>query len=88
MKTTNLFAENIVIQHLKTLPRNQWGEEEILHMYQELETLKTELSICSVVPTTVGYRVQLQLMYSWLNNHRVAYEEERELMAHKQAMYA
>lgn len=85
---TNLFADNIVIQHLKHLPRNQWGEEEILHMYQELETLKTEISICSVVPTTIGYRVQLQLMYAWLNNHRVAYEEERQRMVRKQEQYA
>jgi len=84
----NLFKDNIVIQHLKTLPRNQWGDEEILHMYKELETLKKEISICSVVPTPIGERVQLQLMYAWLNNNRIAYEEERELMAHKQAMYA
>ena len=53
MKTTNLFADNLVIQHLKAKPANQWNEEDILHMYQELETLKTEMSICSVVPSTI-----------------------------------
>jgi len=39
MKTPNLFADNLVIQHLKRLPREEWGEEEVLHMYRELENL-------------------------------------------------
>ena len=53
MKTTNLFADNLVIQHLKAKPANQWNEEDILHMYTELEALKTEISISSVVPSTI-----------------------------------
>lgn len=85
---TNLFADNIVIQHLKHLPRNQWGEEEILHLYSELECLKQELSICEVVPTPLTERVQLRLMYAWLDNHRVAYEEQQEAMHKKQLIYS
>ena len=53
MKIKNLFADNIVIQHLKSKPRNQWNEEDIIHMYREIETLKMELSISSVVPCTI-----------------------------------
>lgn len=88
MKIKNLFADNLVIQHLKAKPRNQWNEEDILHMYREIESLKLELSISSVVPCTIWYRVQLQLMYGWLNNHRVAYEEEQETMVRRQEQYA
>lgn len=88
MKTTNLFADNLVIQHLKAKPTNQWNEEDILHMYTELEDLKTEISICSVVPTTIGHRVQLQLMYAWLNNHRLTYEEHMNKMLQRQALFA
>lgn len=53
MKTQNLFASNDVIQHLKSLPRNQWTDVEVLHMYQEIENIKLELSISSVVPCTI-----------------------------------
>lgn len=88
MKTQNLFASNDVIQHLKALPRNQWTDVEVLYMYQEIENIKLELSISSVVPCTIWYRVQLQLMYGWLNNHRVAYEEEQETMVRRQEQYA
>lgn len=88
MKTTNLFADNTVIQHLKTLPQNQWGEEEILNMYTELESLKTEISISSVVPAPMTHRIQLQLMYAWLNNHRLSYEERMTQMTQRQAMFA
>lgn len=88
MATTNLFRDNIVIQHLKAKPTNQWNEEDILHMYTELEDLKTEISICSVVPSTIGHRVQLQLMYSWLNNHRLTYEEHMNKMLQRQALFA
>lgn len=85
MKTPNLFADNLVIQHLKRLPREEWGEEEVLHMYRELENLKQELSISSVVPCTIQYRMQLQYMYQWLNNNRLSYEEQRMQKARRQS---
>lgn len=78
MGTKSIFQDNITVQHLKSIPFEKWGETEILHLYQELENVKREIDISSVVPSTISDRVQLQYLYAWLNNYKKRYEEERE----------